>query len=141
MKVTDFEWNKPQSQIVEEKTGGSEGQLFLANETKKLMDSYVPAQNLILAQNVRTYVERGTGIVHYTSPYAHYQYKGELYVSSVTGSPWASQGEYKVPTGRPLKHSGFRHPLATSEWDKAMLTARGDELTQAMQNYIDRGGK
>ena len=75
----EFNWNKPVKQVAEEKAGGKKGLLFLANEAKRLMDPYVPADNLLLAQNVRTYVAGEQGIVHYLSPYAHYQYEGEVY--------------------------------------------------------------
>ena len=133
-----LKWNKPKTKITEEATGGTPGRLFLANEAKRLMDPYVPADSLFLAQNVRTYVENDAGIVEYMSPYAHYQFEGELYVSSVTGSSW-SKGEYKMPAGRELRHSKFRHPLATSHWDKAMRTARKDDLVRAYQNYLNGG--
>lgn len=134
----DFEWNKPVSQIAKEIIN-SDVQLFLANECKRQMEPYVPAQNLILAQNVSVYTEDDRGIVEYRSPYSHYQWEGELYVSSITGSPWASEGEHKVPAGKPLNQSRFRHPLATSHWEKAMWTAKGDAVTQAVQRYL--GGR
>lgn len=133
----DFEWHKRPDQITKELIN-NDTQLFMANTMKRFMDPYVPADNLILAQNVSIYTEGGHGIVEYRSPYAHYQYKGEVYVSSITGSPYATHGEYKVPTGKKLNHSTFRHPLATSEWDKAMITARRDDLVKSMQNYIRR---
>ena len=123
MKIS-LKWNKPKAKITEEATGGTPGRLFLANEAKRLMDPYVPADSLFLAQNVRTYVENGAGIVEY--------------VSSITGSAW-SKGEYKVPAGRKLRHSKFRHPLATSHWDKAMRIARKDDLARAYQNYLNGG--
>lgn len=146
MKI-DFKWNKPEAQIAKEKTGGENGLLFLANELKRIMDPYVPAENLALAQNVRTYVEDNAGIVHYTSPYAHYQYKGELYVDPKTGKGaftdgerfWSRSGVAKRPSGRALSYSKFRHPLATSEWDKSAMTAKRGELTEAYQKYL--GGK
>lgn len=138
-KEIDFIWNNQPEEIVK-RIINSDVRLFMANEAKRLMDQYVPAKNLILAQAVRIYIEGEQGIVHYNSPHAHYQYKGELYVSSVTGSPWASKGEYKIPTGEPLNHSKFRHPLATSEWDKAMMRSRKGDLVSATQNYINRGG-
>ena len=134
MKV-DFKWNYSKDVIMSRATGGNQGQLFLAGEAKRLMDPYVPADNLILAQNVRVYVEKGIGIVEYMSPYAHYQWQGILYVSSKTGSAW-SQGEYKVPTSKQIKHSKFRHPLATSHWEKAMMTGRKNDLIRAYQNYL-----
>lgn len=138
MKLT-FGWNRAEKEIVHERSGGDAGRLFLANEAKRLMDPYVPARNLVLAQNVRTYVQDGSGVVHYLSPYAHYQYEGILYVSSRTGSSWATSGEYKVPTDRKLEHSMARHPLATAHWDKAMMSARKGELSRAYQNYLKRG--
>lgn len=146
----EFDWERPISRIANERTGGNPARLFLANEAKKLMEPYVPAQvgSLHLAQNVRTYVENGEGIVEYLSPYAHYQYEGELYVDPKTEkgafySPecghWSRPKISKVPTGKKLKYSTFEHPLATSHWDKAMKTARGTELARAYQDYLGGG--
>lgn len=139
MKV-DFKWMKPEKQIMGETTKGNNGILFLANEAKRLMDPYVPADNLVLAQNTEIYVENDKGIVEYITPYAHYQWEGELYVSSKTGSPWASEGEYKIPAtpAKDLEHSKFRHPLATSHWDTAMKISRGDDLARAMEEFIKK---
>lgn len=138
--ATEFRWNKPIPQIAKEATGGRRTLLFMANEARRLMSPYVPARDMILDRNVRTYVEDGSGVVHYLSPYARYQYHGLLMVSRITGSPWAKRGESKVLLGIPLNHSGGRHPLATAEWDKAMMTAKGGAYTQAVQNYIRRKG-
>lgn len=134
----EFELNKPVKKIIEETTGGAETRLFMANEARRLMDPYVPARNLVLAQNVRTYEENGQGIVHYQSPYAHYQYAGILFVSSVTGSAWSKKGEYKVPTGKKLKQSKFRHPMASAKWDQAAFGPRKQDLAEAVQKYIRR---
>ncbi len=137
----EFRWNRPVPEIVKEATGGDKTLLFMANEAKRLMDPYVPALNMALAQNVRTYVEDGHGIVHYLSPYARFQHEGYLMVSRITGSPWARQGESKVQTGRKLVHNKSRHPMATSEWEKAMKAARMDDLTAAVQRYVKGGGR
>ncbi len=138
---TEFKWNKPPAQIAEEASGGNEGLLFLANEAKRLMDPYVPADTLVLAQNVRTYVEGDVGIVHYQSPYAHYQYEGVAYGPNY---PIMDGGEvmgfysppHKTLTGQKLNYSHARHPLTTSKWDKAMKTARGDDLAKAYENHL-----
>lgn len=136
----DFIWNRPVSEIAYERSGGDSGRLFLANECKRLMDPYVPARNLVLAQNVKVFVQDQHGYVHYRSPYAHYQYEGVLYVSSITGSSWATQGEYKVKAvpERQLSHDKSRHPLATSHWDKAMMSARKGDLVRAYQRWLNR---
>lgn len=136
MKV-DFEWNRP-IQAIAGDIIDEDVQLFTANEAKRFMDKYVPADELMLAQNVKVYVEEECGIVEYASPYAHYQYEGVLYVSSKTGSSWAKDGEYKIrdPEGRALKYQTYRHPLATSHWDRAMITVRKSDIAKAVQNYI-----
>lgn len=136
----DFRWNSPIPLIAREALGGDRTLLFMANEAKRLMNPYVPALNMGLSQNVRTYVDGGVGIVHYTSPYANYQHKGILMVSRITGCPWARKGESKVTTGRKLKYNKSRHLLATSEWEKAMKAARMGDFTNAVQRFVNGGG-
>lgn len=131
-----FRWNKPVPTIAKEATGGSKTLLFMANEAKRLMDPYVPAKNMVLSQNVRVYVEEGVGVVHYVSPYARFQHEGLLMISRVTGSPFALHGESKVTTGRRLNYNQSRHPLATSEWEKAMKAAKMDAYTKAVQAFV-----
>lgn len=139
-----FRWLKPMNTIVEEKTGGDNGLLFLANEAERLMDPYVPADNLVLAQNVRTYVQAKEGVIHYQSPYAHYQWEGTLYVDpkfkigAFTDGErfWSRPNVAKVPSSKKLTYSKFRHPKATSHWEKAMIVAKGNELLEAYRNYL-----
>ena len=135
----DFKWNKPIAQITKEATGGDRTLLLMATEAKRLMDPYVPALNMVLSQNVRTYVEGEHGVVHYLSPYARYQHEGILMVSRITGSPWASKGESKITTERKLNHNKSRHPLATSEWEKAMKIARGRVYEVTVQRFVNGG--
>lgn len=145
-----FEWNKSVKQLQSDKTGGKKGRFFLANEAKRLMDPYVPAQNLALAQNTRIYLEGERGVIEYQSPYAHYQYVGEKYIDPKTGASgffvegvgWRGRsGVAKVPSGKKLNYNKFRHPLATSHWDEAMMTARKDDLVKAYQDYLNGGTK
>lgn len=136
---TSFKWNKPISQIVHEATGGEKTLLFAASEAKRLMNPYVPARDMVLSRNVRAYVEGDEGIVHYMSPYARYQHEGMLMVSRITGSPWARHGESKVLTNKKLEHSRSRHPLATSHWEKAMMTAKGEAYIASVDAYIHGG--
>lgn len=134
----DFQWNRAQQDIINDVTRGNQGKLFLANEAKRLMDPYVPFLNGPLSSQARVSIEQGSGIVHYLSPYAAYQFYGKVMVSDVTGSPWARSGESKHVIDKDLEHNKFRHPLATSHWDKAMLVARSDDLIESLQNYIRR---
>lgn len=53
------------------------------------------------------------------APYAHYQYYGELYLTT-DGRSWAKKGEIKVPAGVPLK---YHEPNTGDHWfDKAKRT-------------------
>lgn len=137
----DFRWNRLIPWITKEALGGDRTLLFMANEAKRLMDPYVPEMNMGLSKNVRTYVENGSGVVHYISPYANYQYKGVLMVSRITGGSWAKAGESKVTTGKTLKYNKSRHQHATSEWDKAMKAARMGAYTSAIQKFVNGGGR
>lgn len=131
MKV-DFKWNRPPKAVAGDFTGDRE-QLFVANEAKRLMDPYVPAKNLVLAKNVRVYVENGHGVVHYLSPYARYQYEGKVMVSK---RPVKGSAKVVKQPEKALKYSKSRHPLATSHWDEAMMVARGNDLVRATQDFI-----
>lgn len=112
------------------------------------MDPYVPAsQAEMLAQNLTVYQEDDHAVIHYLSPYAHYQWEGKLYVDPVTGKGaftngeglfWSRPGVAKKPTDRPLKHKKTFHPLATSHWDKAMMTARKQDLVDSYAAYLER---
>ncbi len=139
MKV-DFRWNKPLASITAEYTG-DDAQLYLAKQAQELMEPYVPSKQgesgSALSGNVRVYVENGKGIVHYLSPYARYQYEGKVMISKRPGVKGSAKKILQPE--KSLNYTKFRHPLATSHWDQAMLTAHQGDLTQAMQNYI--GGR
>lgn len=130
---TEFRWNRPIASIVSD-YAGDEAQLFLANEAKKQMDPYVPALNLVLARNVRVYLENGKGVIHYLSPHARYQFEGKVMVSKRPGVKGSAK-MVKQPE-QALDYTKFRHPLATSHWDQAMMTARKEDLVRAMQDYL-----
>lgn len=130
----DFKWNRPMAAIMADYTG-DDAQLFLANEAKRLMDQYVPALNEALSTKVRVYVENGKGVIHYQSPYARYQYEGKVMVSKRPGVKGSAK-KVKQPE-KALKFNTSKHKLATSHWDKAMMTARSDDLVGAMQNYLE----
>ncbi|HCI73371.1 MAG TPA: hypothetical protein DHV42_02385 [Lachnospiraceae bacterium] len=142
--MNSFNWNCSIPELAERRTGGRQARLHLANTAMRFMRPYVPAEQVhVLAGSAHTYVDSdGNGVVEYNTPYAHYQYEGILYVSSVTGSAWARAGEYKVPASpeKALTHVTAFEPLATSHWDEAMMAARKGDLTKSYQNYLNRRG-
>ena len=96
-------------------------------------DIFVPFGDGNLSQDVTITDEAVT----YNRNYAHYMYEGELYLAP-NGSAWAKKGEKKNPTGKPLNYSKDVHPLATSKWDRAMAVAKGQQIAEDIQNYIER---
>lgn len=143
-----FEWNRPIPELAREKTGGTDGLLFLASEAARLMDPYVPVtQAEILAQNLTVYQEGDHAVIHYLSPYAHYQWAGILYVDPITGKGaftngegrfWSRPNTAKKPSGRKLHYGKTFHPLATSHWDQAMMAARKEDLLKSYAAYLKR---
>lgn len=71
---------------------------------------YVPMDSGALDQTV----DITPDYVHYKSPYAHFQWE------------------------RNLKYSIDKHPLATSHWERAAMTAKGDRLAEDIETYIKR---
>ena len=105
-------------QVAEElglKTNGNVLNWF-TSECARYIDPFVPMDK----GELRKYYIVGNEI-HYGQRYADYQYEG---ISK---------------SGKPLNYSKDKHPLATHHWDIAMQTARGDDLTRSLQDYINRG--
>ena len=98
----------------------SDVQKYIDSECIRLMVPYTPMQNGILSKGAVLGTKIGSGEIHYTMPYARYQYYGKLMVSSVTGSAFAKMGESKVLTDKDLTYSKAKHPLAQSLWFEAM---------------------
>lgn len=112
---------------------GGRVQQYLTNTCYRYMDKYVPYKEGFLRANV----EVGKDYVLYKSPYAHYQFKGILYVDPDTGSSWAGRDKTKVPTSTMLNY----HTAGTgSHWDNKMMSAEGEQMIAEVQKYIN-GGK
>lgn len=115
------------------------------NLLAKMCEPFVPMDTGMLSQNVTVTPE----YLIYNSPYAHYQYKGEVYGPNIPimekGVPepvgWFSPpGQPKQPTGRPINYSKEMHPNASAEWDKAMMAVEGDLFIKQVEEII-KGGK
>lgn len=106
------------------------------NEFARMCNPYVPMKEGVLSQSVRV-LDDG---LYYPGPYAHYMYIGQIYGPNfpiiqdgmIVG--WRSpKGKgSKHPTGRPIHYSTERHPLASKEWDKAMMRDKGEEFANTV---------
>jgi hypothetical protein len=93
-------------------------QKFFTSTCQKHMDKYVPMR----VGNLATNLDIETDHIVYESPYAEYQYYG---ISK---------------KGKPLNYSKDKHPLATSYWDKKMVSAEIQDVVKEVQAEINRGG-
>lgn len=73
-------------------------QKYLDMQVLKDSTEYVPFEQGALRSSGHIVQD---GVIEWNTPYAHYQYIGELYLTE-DGRSWASAGEVKYPTGIPL---------------------------------------
>lgn len=106
----------------------------------KMNDPYVPMDEGNLAH---TSVEVTKDSVRYNQPYAHYMYVGEVYGPNIPIREdgiivgWFSpKGKKKHPTGREIHYNTSNHPLATKEWDKAMMRDKGDVFLKQVEEIL-----
>ena len=98
---------------------------YLASEVVRLSDKYVPMQQGML-KNQRQIAPDGSQVV-YTSPYAHYQYYGEVMAGRAP----------KSYTGRKLTYSGA--PMRGARWTERMFADKQAEIEKNVKAFIDRG--
>ena len=111
--------------------------LQIHNEFARMMDPYVPFKTDL--GNMQVTPE----YVRYDTPYAHYDYVGEVYGLNIPiiengiivgwfSLPDEDTGK-KHPTGRRLQ---FSKPQASDHWDKAMLADKREEFVKEVENIL-----
>lgn len=108
--------NKLQKQLGIEPDGVV--QTFFTHTCRLHCDKYVPYESGPLSNNVSETPSSFT----YESPYAEYQYRGER-----------KDGSHKI-----VNRTYDKHPLATSYWDKHMVTAEGNEVASEVRQFMRR---
>lgn len=74
------------------------------------------------------------GVLEYNTPYAHYQYVGELYLAE-NGSSWAKKHEKKYPTGTSLEH---HEPGTTDHWFEEAKELYGDNWLKIVKDEVGK---
>lgn len=132
---------------------GGPVQKLVDQECIKRMEPYTPQLNgkLIDAATLGTVI--GSGEIHQETPYAHYLYEGIVYedpvlhcagwISNTPGpyyGQWFSRKEItKVPTNREIQYIGA--PMRGKKWFDRMKADHKDDILQAAQAMINRGGR
>ena len=91
-------------------------QKFFATTCRKAMDKYVPMDS----GDLRTIVTVRPDSITYEMPYARYQYYGVR-----------NDGSHQV--------KNYTTPGTGTYWDKRMWSAEGQNVIQAVQDYVNRG--
>lgn len=109
--------------------GIEKAQEFIDNECIKLMKPYTPMNTGALMESVTLGTVIGSGRLVYQSPYARYQYYGEVYGPSIpifeAGNPapigfFSPRGQKKYATGRQLEYNTHKHAKAGKMWFERM---------------------
>ena len=96
------------------------------------MIPYMPFQQgaMVGATNIAE-----SGLIVTNTPYAHYQYMGELYLTE-DGRSWALKGEKKYPSGTPLKY----HTAGTEDhWFEAAKREHGKQWVDLVKREAGKG--
>ena len=118
-------------------------------DTKRIDDNIARAQNLLdqrVIGDMLPYmpIQQGEltgntkivepGLITTNTPYAHYQYMGELYLTS-DGRSYAHYGEKKYPTGKPLH---YYKPLTGDHWFEKAKQVHGREWVDLVKREAGR---
>lgn len=95
---------------------------------------YIPFSQGALRGSVQYPDGIAGGEISYNTPYAHYQYEGELYLTK-DGRSFANSGEKKYPTGMPLQH----HTAGTSDhWFERAKQTHGKDWVDLVKREVGK---
>lgn len=128
---------------------GGAGQRFVDATCIRMMDPYTPYRTGALMASVRLHTVIGSGQLVQDTPYARYQYYGEIYGPNIPikmkGVPepigWWSP-PHKSPTGRMINYSAsqaLNSSLAGSHWFERMAADHKQDILNGLAAVT--GGK
>ena len=126
------------------------GMVSIHIDTKRIDDNVRRAQDLLDQQVLNDMVpymplQQGAmvsatqiiepGLISTNTPYAHYQYEGELYLTE-DGHSWANKGEKKYPTGTPLQY----HTAGTGDhWFERAKEEHVEQWLDLVRREVGKG--
>lgn len=119
-------------------------QRFVDSECIRYMDKYTPMRTGALIRSATLGTKIGSGHIVYNSPYARYQYYGEIYGPNI---PIYKDGELmgwrsppkKHPTGREITYSKDKNPNAQKLWFEKMKSEKGESILRGAQKIAGGG--
>ena len=98
-------------------------------------DEYIPMQQGALRGSVNYPDGIYGGEIAWNTPYAHYQYMGELYLTE-DGRSFAFRGERKYPTGLPLQQ---HHPGTADHWFDRAKQSHCEQWIDLVKREVGKG--
>ena len=98
-------------------------------------DEYIPMQQGALRGSVNYPDGIYGGEIAWNTPYAHYQYMGELYLTE-DGRSFAFRGERKYQTGLPLQQ---HHPGTADHWFDRAKQAHCEQWIDLVKREVGKG--
>ena len=119
-------------------------QCFADSECIRQMDKYTPKRTGALIRSATLGTKIGSGHIVYNTPYARYQYYGEIYGPNI---PIYKDGELmgwrsppkKHPTGREITYSKDKNPNAQKLWFEKMKSEKGESILRGAQKIAGGG--
>lgn len=117
---------------------GGKAQQYVDKECIERMKEYTPMDSGALMNSVERNSVIGSGELHQVTPYARYQYYGQLYVDPlyqvggfydpVHDRWWSRPKIKKVPSQRMLNYNQIHNPKAGSHWFERMAADNKDDI-------------
>lgn len=97
-------------------------------------DEYIPMQQGALRGSANYPKGIYGDEISWNTPYAHYQYMGELYLAE-NGSSWAQKYEKKYPTGQPLT---YHAPGTDARWFERAKDVHKNEWINLVKREVGK---
>lgn len=149
MKVNyEIAFSNIQKQQIIDKYGleGGRTQKVIDSSFMGYMDKYMPMDSGQMITSMYNSTKVGSGEININSPYAHYQYEGELYVDPkynkgafhdpISGRYWSRPNIKKVPSGKKLNYHGGS--LRGDHFIERMLADHFNDILNSGQKEIER---
>ena len=120
----------PTSRILADKGLNEKGdiQRFHTSNVLRRIVRYMPYRTGATSKLTQVQTNVNKPYIVTNTPYAKYLYYGK----AMSGKP------PKTVTGRDLRYTKTKNPLAGPFWDRALVAAEGTLLAKELQRYIDR---
>lgn len=112
-----------------------ESQKLLNMQVVADCEPLIPIQQGALRESVLYPQGIEGGEIEYNTPYAHYQYEGELYLA-INGSSWAKEHEKKYPAGKTLTH--IEHPETTDHFFEEAKQQHKEEWIKLVRETVGK---